>query len=234
RCALRTPMTRAAKPTRSRYGNMMRVRYTVSSPAAGLAKNPGAMTRTIHGEATTPTRVMELRSSSMTPVTLRSMRSDSARDRVDTYPGTTGTNADERRPSATRRRRRFGSRNATKNASVATPAPKARATTRSRMKPKIRLAMVAELTTTAARATARAPDTGGAGGNSSSSVPIGRSALIEVGNLDSADRARYAPESRRRPACRASVSTRANLEWSEVNRYGQHQVRDEAEPAERE
>ena len=114
----------------------------------------------------------------MAPATARSMRSVSARDRVVTYSVNTGMKADESAPSATSRRRRFGRRNATKKASVATPAPKARAITRSRRKPRIRLARVAVLTTAAARATARrAPVAGGGGGNSVASVPIGTSAL---------------------------------------------------------
>jgi hypothetical protein len=191
---------------------MSRVSCTVSAPVAPLAKNPGAMTLTIQGEARTPRTVMAPRNRSMNPVTARSIRSDSARERVDTYSVNTGTKADERAPSATRRRRRFGSRNATKNASLATLAPKARATIRSRRKPKIRLAKVAELTTTAARATARVSDTGGAGGNSSSSLPIGRSVLIVGANLDSPHRARYAPNSRRRPEDSVSPATLAILE----------------------
>ena len=140
---------------------MRRVRRTVSWPAAGSAKKPGAMTRTTHGAARMPRRDRPPRISSIIPVTTRSMRSVSARERVVTCSVKTGMKADDSAPSATSRRRRFGSRKATKKASVAAPAPKARAMTRSRRKPRIRLASVAALTTAAARATARRAVGGG-------------------------------------------------------------------------
>ena len=179
RWAFRTPIANADRPTRKRYGNMRRVMRTVSWPAAGSAKKPGAMTRTTHGAARMPRRDRPPRISSIIPVTTRSMRSVSARERVVTCSVKTGMKADDSAPSATSRRRRFGSRKATKKASVAAPAPKARAMTRSRRKPRIRLASVAALTTAAARATARrAVGTAGCGGGVSvSSTPIGRSAL---------------------------------------------------------
>src|SRR2546425_2302507 len=50
----------------------------------------------------------------------------------------TGTKACEKAPSANRRRSRFGMRKATKNASVARPAPKARAMKKSRTYPRMR------------------------------------------------------------------------------------------------
>ena len=55
------------------------------------------------------------------PATARSMRELSARERVVAYSVKTGMKADERAPSATRRRRRFGRRKATKKASVTRP-----------------------------------------------------------------------------------------------------------------
>src|SRR6185503_12281785 len=63
----------------------------------------------------------------------------------------TGTKAWEKAPSANRRRSRFGKRNATKNASVARPAPNARAMMKSRAKPRMRLTRVRPLTLTRAR-----------------------------------------------------------------------------------
>src|SRR5256885_202435 len=63
----------------------------------------------------------------------------------------TGTNAWEKAPSAKSRRSRFGMRNATKKASVARPAPKARAMKKSRMKPRMRLTTVRLLTAARAR-----------------------------------------------------------------------------------
>ena len=47
-------MARADSPTKNRYGNIRRVIRTVSSPAAGLAKKPGAMSRTSQGAARMP------------------------------------------------------------------------------------------------------------------------------------------------------------------------------------
>src|SRR5678816_503298 len=63
----------------------------------------------------------------------------------------TGTNACENAPSANRRRSRFGRRKATKNASVASPAPNARAMMKSRANPRMRLTNVRPLTVTRAR-----------------------------------------------------------------------------------
>src|SRR6476646_12190287 len=63
----------------------------------------------------------------------------------------TGTNACEKAPSANRRRSRFGRRKATKNASVARPAPNDRAMMKSRAKPRMRLTKVKPLTVTKAR-----------------------------------------------------------------------------------
>src|SRR5438105_10328069 len=63
----------------------------------------------------------------------------------------TGTKAWENAPSANRRRSRFGRRKATKKASVARPAPKARAMKKSRAKPRMRLTSVRPLTVTRAR-----------------------------------------------------------------------------------
>src|SRR3990170_4581315 len=56
-------------------------------------------------------------------------------------------------PSASSRRNRFGMRKATKNASVRGPAPKARATTTSRTNPRIRLVSVARPMLPTARTT---------------------------------------------------------------------------------
>src|SRR5690606_15495077 len=62
-----------------------------------------------------------------------------------------GTNACENAPSANMRRSRLGRRNATKKASVIIPAPKARAMTKSRTKPRMRDRSVMPLTVASAR-----------------------------------------------------------------------------------
>ena len=54
------------------------------------------------------------------------------------YSDNTGTKACENAPSANNRRSKLGMRNATKNASVVMPAPKLRAMTVSRTKPRMR------------------------------------------------------------------------------------------------
>src|SRR5688572_4147756 len=67
------------------------------------------------------------------------------------YSARIGTNACEKAPSANRRRSRLGILKATKKASVARPAPKARAMMKSRTKPSTRLTMVRLLTAARAR-----------------------------------------------------------------------------------
>jgi hypothetical protein len=42
-CELRIPVAIAARPTRSRYGNMIRVRVTASDAWAGSFMKPGAI-----------------------------------------------------------------------------------------------------------------------------------------------------------------------------------------------
>ena len=155
RCAFRTPIASAARPTKKRYGNMRRVSWTVSAPMVASAKNPGAITRTRSGALATPAALVSARIAIMPPDTARSIRTKSARLRVARYSVKTGMNAEESAPSARRRRRRFGSRKATKKASVTGPAPNVRATTMSRTYPRMRLTSVAALTTAAARATLR-------------------------------------------------------------------------------
>src|SRR5262245_7808864 len=81
-------------------------------------------------------------------------------------------NAAESAPSANRSRRRFGTRNATLNASVAIPAPKNAAITCSRARPSTRDAMVA-IETRPASATTRGFEGGGAGAPSASGRTLG-------------------------------------------------------------
>ena len=59
------------------------------------------------------------------------------------YSVKTGMNAEDMEPSANSSRRRFGIRYATKKASAAAVAPNSRASTMSRIKPRMRLAKVA-------------------------------------------------------------------------------------------
>ena len=66
------------------------------------------------------------------------------------YSARIGTKACENAPSANRRRSRLGILNATKNASVAMPAPNTRAITASRTKPRMRETSVMLLTVASA------------------------------------------------------------------------------------
>ncbi|CKK60422.1 Uncharacterised protein [Neisseria meningitidis] len=72
------------------------------------------------------------------PATWRIKASVASLERVSLYSAKIGTNAWANAPSANTRRSRLGSLNATKNASVAMPAPNARAMTVSRTNPKTR------------------------------------------------------------------------------------------------
>ena len=76
---------------------MSRVRPTVRLPMAGSAKKPGAMIRRIHGAARMPATVSVPRSSSISPVTARSICRLSARERLVAYSVNTGMNAAETR-----------------------------------------------------------------------------------------------------------------------------------------
>src|SRR5712692_10162380 len=90
-----------------------------------------------------PTTVVTVSARRAKPSTARSIRWRSGRSRVEAYSVKTGIIAVDKAPSAKRRRRMLGMRNATKNASVTGPAPNARATIMSRTKPSRRLSRVA-------------------------------------------------------------------------------------------
>src|SRR5581483_7569482 len=101
------------------------------------------MMRTIHGAATMPTAAVTDSTISAAPSVARSNRRNSARECAAAYSVNTGITAVESAPSASRRRRMFGMRKATKKASVTGPAPKTRATSMSRANPSTRLVSVA-------------------------------------------------------------------------------------------
>src|SRR5438874_3505118 len=142
-CAFRTPVASAASPTSTRYGNIARVRSVARAACAGSDAKPGAITWRIHGAARIPSSVVSVSASSASARTARSMRRSSRCGRVTVYSLKTGIMAVESAPSARSRRRMFGIRKATKNASVTGPAPKVRATIMSRAKPAIRETSVA-------------------------------------------------------------------------------------------
>ena len=151
RCEFRMLPASAVSDTKSTYGNVSRSIRTASGKRPASSRNPGANTRITSGAATTPTAVTTNSTSASVPV-VRSMSSRvSASERVARYSEITGTNACEKAPSPKRRRSRFGMRKATKNASVASPAPKILAMKKSRTKPRIRETSVKLLTVARAR-----------------------------------------------------------------------------------
>jgi len=146
-------MHRATREIKNIYGNMRRVRNTVSLYWSGFLVNPHAMIFTIHGAKSIPrnetrTSIIERRVKA-TPASSTA----SSRDFFFRYSVKTGIKAMVRDPSAKSRLKRLGILKATKKASVARPAPKNPATTTSRRKPNIRLRKVAAPTTQAAFAT---------------------------------------------------------------------------------
>src|SRR5260221_11911397 len=102
------------------------------------------------GAAATP-RAVAARSARVSRVAVRSTRSFvSVSPRRVLYSERTGTKACEKAPSANRRRSRLGMRNATKNASVARPAPNSLAIRTSRTNPRMRDTSVMLLTVASA------------------------------------------------------------------------------------
>ena len=132
---------------------MKRVRSTHNWNFSGEFVNPGAMTCTRRGAATTPTTAVTARiTDSMRMADRASLKASSRPWRVR-YSEKTGMKATVSEPSAKSLRNRFGILKATKKASEARPAPKKAAMTTSLAKPNILLRNVAPPTTPAARVT---------------------------------------------------------------------------------
>ena len=140
------PAANATIDIKKIYRKVIRVRVTASSNLSGVSRNPGAERVTMAGAHQMPSRAT---SSTTAPskVPVRSIRRRvSSAPRCLRYSPSSGTKAWEKAPSANIRRNRLGSLNATKNASVAASAPKLRAMTKSRTKPRIREIKVKPLT----------------------------------------------------------------------------------------
>ena len=104
----------------------------------GSSLKPGANTNTSTGAPTTPSRLIsDITTMKLPPMTATNSRIASIGPRLR-YPASTGTNACENAPSANSRRKKFGIRNATKNASAAGVAPKKYDNTMSRTSPEMR------------------------------------------------------------------------------------------------
>src|SRR5437867_7255503 len=170
---LRTPIATAARATRSRNGNMMRVSSTVSSALPGMAAKPGAMAVTSAGASQMPARVRAPTTIASAFTTRLASRQAAASPSCSSRQVKVVTKAAERAPSANRSRSRFGIRKAVMKASSSRPAPKKTANTCSRTSPRTRLASTAALTTPARRAScARPPASTGAAAAALSSAPI--------------------------------------------------------------
>ncbi len=151
--ALSIPIAAAASATTGRNGSMTRVSRTVSSILPGTLANPAAKARTSHGVVSQPTTHSASSTTSSVDMSWRPRAHASASPRRSRTSVKVGTNADDIAPSANRSRSRLGMRNATLNASVASPAPNRIAMTCSRASPSTRESRVAAPTTPAWRAT---------------------------------------------------------------------------------
>ena len=100
----------------------------------------------MYGAATTPIKVTTNNTTPIRAATWSTKSRVSSNERVFLYSERIGTNANEKAPSANKRRKRLGIRNATKKASVAMPAPKIRAINISLTNPRIRDTKVMLLT----------------------------------------------------------------------------------------
>ena len=142
---------KAVSEMKNRYGKVSRSISTARARLCGSSPKPGANSQISSGAASTPTRVISARVPPRVPATrsisaLVAAALPSSRWRVR-YSLSTGTKAWLKAPSANRRRRKLGMRNATKKASVPAEAPSSRASTTSRTSPSTRDSSVMLLTT---------------------------------------------------------------------------------------
>ncbi len=125
------------------------------------------------GASTTPAAVTPNRISPRVPAVRSTSSRTSSRERPSSYSAKTGTKAWENDPAAKNRRKMFGMRNATKKASITTEAPKNRAKTMSRTRPRIRDSSVNDPTSPVERSRPR-PVTGprGESGGDAIGAPV--------------------------------------------------------------
>ncbi|CUQ66434.1 protein of unknown function [Candidatus Nitrospira inopinata] len=121
---------------------MMRASNVVSASLPGCSSKPGASSCTSQGAANIPRIVTSVTTVRSVVKTALASSHTSCLPRVVRYSVKTGMKAEDMDPSANSSRSRLGTRNATKKASAAGVAPNNRASTMSRMKPRIRLAKV--------------------------------------------------------------------------------------------
>src|SRR6185437_1746291 len=141
-----TPPTIDAIEIKRMYGKVIRSNVTVNANFSGLSVNPGAVIIITALAKITPRIVNISNTNPNNPATDATKSRVSSGVRWFLYSASTGTNACENAPSAKIRRSKFGNLEATKNASVAIPAPNIWAITISRKKPTIREINVMPLT----------------------------------------------------------------------------------------
>ena len=118
------PPASAVSETNSRNGKVSRSRSTIRPNLTGSSAEPGLNTIATCGVKISPSAVTSSSTPPSVPDTLAISVRRSACGRVSLTSVNTGTKAVENEPSANSRRRKFGMRNATQNASVTALAPK--------------------------------------------------------------------------------------------------------------
>ena len=121
---------------------MICVIATARSKRSGSSAKPGANPCMIHGIAICRMVTNSSNATTKTDSTSSANRRAASRPPSDMCRANSGTNAALNAPSANKRRKKFGSLNATKNASATGPAPSIAAIRISRAKPRNRLIIV--------------------------------------------------------------------------------------------
>src|SRR5471032_1744678 len=129
----------------------MRPKVTAISKVAGWARRPGAITASTCGMPRISTIEKGIRTTSSAAWAWRAKVTAASRPSPCSSRANSGTKAAEKAPSANRRRKKFGSLNATKKASAIAPEPSTADSTISRMKPTTRLSSVKPPTVAMAR-----------------------------------------------------------------------------------
>ncbi len=153
RHVLSTPDAKAISDMQRMYGNIIRVIQTAAPNSVSRAapRRPLAMADTTQGAATMPISVTSIKAAVNSRATRSSSVRTSSSERLLRAAPRMGTKAWAKAPSANRRRSRLGMRKATQKASVMGPAPNARATRMSRIRPEMRDSKVKLLTVAAER-----------------------------------------------------------------------------------
>ncbi len=129
----------------------MRVSSTARSNRSGSSAKPGASTSITQGIRIWTASTNATRPATSTAWTSAANASAAFRPSASSAPANIGTKATVSAPSPVRRRKKFGSLKATKNASATGPAPRIAAIRMSRAKPVTRLTRVKPPTVAMAR-----------------------------------------------------------------------------------